>query len=75
MLLSPYFLPAEKTRELLTKPQLPKFTADLKKNNACAGDAVKDERYMVCYAYVVTIKLNRLSQEMKKKNVCVVSTR
>ncbi|KAI8052769.1 hypothetical protein BDF21DRAFT_371567 [Thamnidium elegans] len=71
--LPPYLPPAEKTRELLMMKlqQLPKITADLKKNNDDTGDAVKDECYMVYYAYVVMmesiiIELDKLSQEMKK---------
>lgn len=70
--LPPYLPPAEKTRELLMmKLQLlPKITADLKKNHE-DGDTVKDECYMVYYAYVVMmesiiIELDKLSQEMKK---------
>ncbi|KAI7892893.1 uncharacterized protein EV154DRAFT_461736 [Mucor mucedo] len=72
--LPPYLPPAEKTRELLMikLQQLPKITADLKKNNNVAnGDAVKDECYMVYYAYVIMmesiiIELENLGQEMKK---------
>lgn len=72
--LPPYLPPAEKTRELLMikLQQLPKITADLKKNNNLeGGDAVKDECYMVYYAYVIMmesiiIELEKLGQEMKK---------
>jgi hypothetical protein len=72
--LPPYLPPAEKTRELLMLKlqQLPKITADLKKNNShSGGDEVKDECYMVYYAYVIMmesiiIELDKLGQEMKK---------
>jgi hypothetical protein len=71
--LPPYLPPAEKTRELLMikLQQLPKITADLKKNDNSGGDSVKDECYMVYYAYVIMmesiiIELDKLGQEMKK---------
>lgn len=72
--LPPYLPPAEKTRELLMLKlqKIPKLTADLKKNNDIAGgDAVKDECYMVYYAYVIMmesiiIELENLGHEMKK---------
>lgn len=71
--LPPYLPPAEKTRELLMLKlqQLPRITADLKKNNSAGGDEVKDECYMVYYAYVIMmesiiIELDNLGQEMKK---------
>jgi hypothetical protein len=58
--LPPYLPPAEKARETLMckLQQLPKITADLKKNNNENGnnEAVKDECYMVYYAYVIMME-------------------
>ncbi|KAI8049144.1 uncharacterized protein B0P05DRAFT_563912 [Gilbertella persicaria] len=74
--LPPYLPPAEKAREklMLKLQQLPKISADLKKNNCYSGsnnDAVKDECYMVYYAYVIMmesiiIELDKLGQKMKE---------
>jgi hypothetical protein len=58
--LPPYLPPAEKAREMLMikLQQLPKITADLKKNDNenSNNEAVKDECYMVYYAYVVMME-------------------
>jgi hypothetical protein len=57
--LPPYLPPAEKAREMLMLKlqQLPKITADLKKNNSPNNsDSVKDECYMVYYAYVIMME-------------------
>lgn len=57
--LPPYLPPAEKAREMLMLKlqQLPKITADLKKNNSPnSNDSVKDECYMVYYAYVIMME-------------------
>ncbi|KAG1467314.1 hypothetical protein G6F56_004478 [Rhizopus delemar] len=72
--LPPYLPPAEKAREMLMLrlQQLPKITAGLKKNNDYSdSESVKDECYMVYYAYVVMmesiiIELDRLGQQMKE---------
>ncbi|EPB92029.1 hypothetical protein HMPREF1544_01093 [Mucor circinelloides 1006PhL] len=72
--LPPYLPPAEKAREMLMLKlqQLPKITADLKKNNSPnSNDSVKDECYMVYYAYVIMmesiiIELDKLGQKMKE---------
>lgn len=57
--LPPYLPPAEKAREMLMLKlqQLPKITADLKKNNSPnSNESVKDECYMVYYAYVIMME-------------------
>ncbi|KAI8355558.1 hypothetical protein BD560DRAFT_407182 [Blakeslea trispora] len=73
--LPPYLPPAEKAREklMLKLQQMPKIPADLKKNNdfTASSEAVKDECYMVYYAYVVMmesiiIELDKLGQKMKE---------
>ncbi|EIE87122.1 hypothetical protein RO3G_11833 [Rhizopus delemar RA 99-880] len=72
--LPPYLPPAEKAREMLMLKlqQLPKITSDLKKNNDYNdSEAVKDECYMVYYAYVVMmesiiIELDKLGKQMKE---------
>ncbi|PHZ17440.1 uncharacterized protein RHIMIDRAFT_232867 [Rhizopus microsporus ATCC 52813] len=72
--LPPYLPPAEKAREMLMLKlqRLPKITADLKKNKDCSdSEAVKDECYMVYYAFVVNmesiiIELDKLGQQMKE---------
>ncbi|GAN05837.1 conserved hypothetical protein [Mucor ambiguus] len=72
--LPPYLPPAEKAREMLMLKlqQLPKITADLKKNNSPnSSESVKDECYMVYYAYVIMmesiiIELDKLGQKMKE---------
>ncbi|CAO3635085.1 unnamed protein product [Mucor fragilis] len=72
--LPPYLPPAEKAREMLMLKlqQLPKITADLKKNNSPnSNESVKDECYMVYYAYVIMmesiiIELDKLGQKMKE---------
>ncbi|KAI9283404.1 hypothetical protein BY458DRAFT_428000 [Sporodiniella umbellata] len=72
--LPPYLPPAEKAREMLMLKlqQLPKITTDLKKNNdSIDSDLVKDECYMVYYAYVVImesiiIELDKLGHQMKE---------
>lgn len=58
--LPPYLPPAENAREMLMMKlqQLPKITTDLKKNNNenSNNEAVKDECYMVYYAYVIMME-------------------
>ncbi|OBZ85235.1 Uncharacterized protein C26F1.08c [Choanephora cucurbitarum] len=73
--LPPYLPPAEQAREklMLKLQKMPKIPADLKKNHDFTFDseAVKDECYMVYYAYVVMmesiiIELDKLGQRMKE---------
>ncbi|KAI8647527.1 hypothetical protein BD408DRAFT_378306 [Parasitella parasitica] len=72
--LPPYLPPAEKAREMLMLKlqKLPKLTADLKKNDLTdSNESVKDECYMVYYAYVIMmesiiIELDKLGQRMKE---------
>lgn len=68
--LPPYLPPAEKAREMLMLKlqQLPKITSDLKKNNDHSdSEAVKDECYMVYYAYVVMME--NIIIELDKVNI------
>lgn len=71
--LPPYLPPAEKAREMLMLKlqQLPKITSDLKKNNDYNdSEAVKDECYMVYYAYVVMME--SIIIELDKVNIYFV---